>query len=204
MTAKLLMQHFQCINKAMDMRVKIILLMLFGLFFCQCNCYSQRFSVSTNLVELASLGNFNVDFSYSFAQHWSVDAKVNYSPFVFKQGTDGQFQLKSRGAYVGAYYWLWHSYSGVYFSFGGKGEEFNEGGIISKRTEEGARFGGAVGVGYALMLAKHVNMEFGVGMWMGYSKYKAYSCPHCGNLLESGEKFFLLPDNIKVAISYIF
>lgn len=165
---------------------------------------SQSISVSTNLVELATLGSINVDVGYSFSQHWSASAKVLYNPFTYRKGTDRQFQLKSRSVYVGGYYWLWHSYSGFYLSGGAKGEEFNEGGIISPRTEEGWRVGGSIGLGYALMLTKHLNMDFGLSGWAGYSRYRAYACPHCGTLLEEGEKFFLLPDAVKISLSYIF
>ena len=78
------------------------------------------------------------------------------------------------------------------------------GGIWSPQTREGDRFGGGLYAGYAHMLAPHLNLEFGIGLWTGADVYKVYSCPGCGLTTDSGIKSFVLPDDIMLALVYVF
>ena len=75
---------------------------------------------------------------------------------------------------------------------------------VSSRTDEGDRFGLGVAAGYAYMLGKHFNLDFGVGLWSGYDLYTRYSCPSCGVTEASGGRFFVLPDDILIAVTYVF
>ena len=59
-------------------------------------------------------------------------------------------------------------------------------------------------VGNAHMLAPHLNLEFGLGLWAGADIYKVYSCPSCGLTLDGGVKGFVLPDDITIALVYVF
>jgi hypothetical protein len=54
------------------------------------------------------------------------------------------------------------------------------------------------------MLAPHVNLDFGLGLWGGYDKYKRYSCPVCGLTEASGDRFFILPNDVTLALSFVF
>ena len=54
------------------------------------------------------------------------------------------------------------------------------------------------------MLAPHLNLEFGIGLWTGADVYKVYSCPLCGLTTDSGIKSFVLPDDIMLALVYVF
>ena len=55
-----------------------------------------------------------------------------------------------------------------------------------------------------MMLAEHINLDFGLGLWGGYTMYSRYSCTKCGEMLDSGGKWFILPDEIIVSLSFIF
>ena len=57
--------------------------------------------------------------------------------------------------------------------------------------------------GYALMLDKNWNLDFGAGFWGGWKQYVVYSCPRCGVTLDSGGKTFILPD-LRIAVQWIF
>ena len=83
-------------------------------------------------------------------------------------------------------------------------QEYNAGGMFSQQTREGDRYGGGLYAGYAHMLAPHLNLEFGVGMWAGADVFTVYSCPSCGLTLKSGVKGFVLPDDIMLALVYVF
>lgn len=166
---------------------------------------AQKFSISTDLLGYARLGTMNLDASYAIARRWSLVAGARYNPFTFRKGDpQRQFQYRQQSYSVGMRLWPWHTWSGWWFAGKLRYQEYNKGGIISPKTEEGDRFGAGLYSGYTHMLSSRFNLEFGVGLWAGLSAYRQYSCPVCGFTLSSGNKFFLLPDDVMVSIVYVF
>ncbi|MCQ2146533.1 MAG: DUF3575 domain-containing protein [Bacteroidales bacterium] len=178
-------------------------LLLFGCVFSK--AYAQDFSLSTNLASLAELGTLNAEAGVGLSRHVSLNAGLRYNPFVYsKSGTGDTVQDKKQSYAVGAKFWLWHLYSGWWLGSSMQYEEFSEGGFRSKVTSEGDRYGSTISAGYSYLLGKHFNLDLGLGMWGGWEKYVSYSCPTCGEKVDSGNKVFFLPDAAIVAISYIF
>lgn len=83
-------------------------------------------------------------------------------------------------------------------------QEYNRGGIISQKTEEGDAYGISPGAGYSLMLHEKLNLDFGLSFWTGQKTYVTYACPSCGKITEKGSKWFIMPNEVRVAIQYIF
>ena len=166
---------------------------------------AQKLSLSVNLLECAQLGTLNMDASYALGRHWSITAGARYNPFTYNEGNpERQFQARQQSYAVGARLWPWHIMSGWWFAAKLRWQEYNMGGIWSPQTREGDRFGGGLYAGYAHMLAPHMNLEFGIGLWTGADVYKVYSCPVCGLTTDSGIKSFVLPDDIMLALVYVF
>ena len=164
-----------------------------------------RVSVSTNFLDYARLATLNVDASYAVSRHWSVIAGARYNPFTFRKGDEeNQFQYRQQSYSIGTRVWPWHIWSGWWFAGKLRYQEYNYGGILSDETEEGDRFGVGLYSGYTHMINPHLNLEFGLGMWNGLSIYKTYSCPVCGITVDSGNKYFLLPDDIMISLVYVF
>lgn len=180
---------------------KIILLLLLSVQAW--TVHSQDVALSTNFIDYASLGTLNLEASVGLAQHWSINAGVKYNPFNYET-SDESVRLKQRQINAGARYWPWHVFSGWWMSALVGYQEYNEGGLISEQTSEGDRFGAGIGVGYTYMLNSHLNFDFGLGLWAGYDIYTTYSCGTCGKVLGEGGKFFLLPSNILLALTYLF
>lgn len=167
--------------------------------------YARKFSVSTDLLGYARLGTLNMDASYSLSRKLSVTAGVRYNPFTFRQGDpERQFQDRQISCSAGVRIWPWHTLSGWWFSGKVRWQEYNRGGLVSRRTEEGDRYGAGVYGGYTYMLSSHFNIEFGIGLWAGIADYNRYSCPVCGLKIEDGRKFFLLPDDVMISVAYVF
>lgn len=166
---------------------------------------SQNTAISTNMADYAMLGTMNIALSHSASRHWSLEAGAKYNPFSFNEG-DAEKQRQNRQMLfsAGVRYWPWHVFSGWWFSGKAQYQEYNQGGILSRETSEGDRFGGSFGAGYTYMLRKHLNLEFGLGMWAGYDSFVTYDCPRCGVSVDSGKKFFLLPNDIILALTYVF
>jgi hypothetical protein len=166
---------------------------------------SKRFSVSTDLLGYANFATLNMDASYAFGRHWGVIAGVRYNPFTFrKNDPDRQFQNRQQSYSLGVRFWPWHIWSGWWFAGKVRWQEYNVGGLVSRETSEGDRFGAGIYAGYALMLAPSLNIEFGLGLWAGYDAYTRYSCPVCGLTVDRGNRAFILPDDVMISLVYVF
>ena len=167
--------------------------------------FAQKFSLSTNILDYACLGTMNLDASYSLSRRWSIVAGARYNPFTFNEGDpDEQFQYRQQSYAVGARMWPWHSYSGWGLAGKLRYQEYNHGGLLSRETEEGDRLGIGLYAGYTHMISRHFNVEFGLGLWGGSAWYRRYTCPMCGLTVESGRKWFVLPDDLMISFAYVF
>lgn len=75
---------------------------------------------------------------------------------------------------------------------------------MSSLTDEGDRAGLGMYAGYTYMLGSHFNLEFGLGVWGGVDWFSRYSCQSCGLTVGSGRRWFVLPDDIMIALVYVF
>ena len=164
---------------------------------------AQEFSISTNVVDYANFGTLNLEASYGLARHWTLDAGVKYNPFSFEKGEDMKLN-RQRSLSAGARYWPWHIFSGWWLYGAMRYQEYSFGGVLSPQTSEGDRYGGSLGGGYTYMINPHLNLDFGLGIWAGYDVYTTYACQTCGRKVDSGEKFFILPSDIILALTFIF
>lgn len=185
------------------MRRVFLLSVIMGLL--SISSYAQKISVSTNIIDYLALGTMNADVSYAFSQHWSMTAGVRYNPFTFRKGEPRrQFQCRQQSYSLGVRMWLWHTWSGWWFAAKLRYQEYNAGGIFSQETQEGDRIGAGLYSGYTYMISNHFNVEFGIGLWGGSDIYSRYDCPVCGVCTSSGRKGFLLPDDLMIALVYVF
>lgn len=166
---------------------------------------AQQFSLSSNLLDYACLGTLNMDASCSLSRHWTLTAGVRYNPFTFNaDDPEGQFQYRQQSFSLGVRLWPWHTMSGWWLAGKLRYQEYNYGGLFAWGTEEGDRYGCSVSAGYTYMLSRHLNLEFGLGVWTGLSSYRKYSCAVCGTTVGSGRKLFLLPDDLMISVVYVF
>lgn len=170
-----------------------------------CLVRAQKVSISTNVLGYAELGTMNVDVSYALSRKWSLVAGARYNPFTFHKGDPSrQFQSRQQSYSLGARLWPWHIWSGWWFAAKVRYQEYNMGGILSRETSEGDRVGAGLYSGYTLMLSRHWNMEFGLGLWAGADMYRRFSCPSCGLTVAEGTKAFVLPDDVMISVAYVF
>ena len=184
---------------------RMFIVVLAGMMLSCIPSAAQRFSVSTNLLGYACLGTLNADVSLSVSQNWSLTAGVKYNPFTFgADDPENQMQLRQRAFSFGARMWPWHNASGWWLAGKLRYQEYNLGGILTRETEEGDKAGFGMYAGYTLMVSRHFNVEFGLGLWSGAAWYKKYSCQSCGLTIENGRKWFLHPDDLMISLAYVF
>lgn len=165
---------------------------------------AQKYSVGVDPVTAAAFGTLNIHGGVAVAKEVSLEAEVRYNPFSYKKKDGSQMQYKQQTYTAGVRWWPWYCYSGWFFGAAAQYQEYNRGGILSPLTEEGDAVGLAVSGGYMLMLSKHVNLEFGIGVWGGHKWYTAYSCPRCGRIVDEGRKWFVAPNDLSVAVVFVF
>lgn len=165
---------------------------------------AQRFTAATNFLDYACLGTMNLECAYSVSRCWNLTFDLRYNPFTFRKGLPDQFQLRQRSCGLGVRFWPWHTWSGWWFAGKARYQEYNFGGIRSSQTEEGDRAGLGLYAGYTYMLSPDFNLEFGLGVWGGHDRFSRYACQNCGLTEVSGQRWFILPDDIKIALVYVF
>lgn len=183
---------------------RIILTLIAGMAM-SLSASAQNWGISTNLMDYVSLGTINMELSAGVSRRITIEGEARCNPWIFHKGDPSkQMQNKHQTYAVGARYWPWHIYSGWWISGMAQYQEYNRGGIISDRTEEGDAFGLSVGGGYSLMIHENLNLDFGLALWGGQKSYVTYACPSCGKITDKGRKWFLMPNEIRVSIAYIF
>lgn len=165
--------------------------------------FSQEFSVSTNVLDYASGGTLNLAASWGVARHFSLEASGKYNPFSFSAGP-GEWYYKQRSAAVGARWWPWCVYSGLWAGARLRWQEFARVRKGSPESREGDRYGLSLSAGYSFMLGPHFNLDVGLGGWMGFEKRTVYACQHCGNQTEKSDGFFILPSDFILSLMYVF
>jgi len=172
---------------------------LFLLLLCIC-AKAQNVTISTNALDYANLGTLNAEVGVAAGRHLSLSAEARYNPWSWNA-----VQNRQRTFAAGFRWWPWTIWSGWWFSFKGQWREYNANLLSGDgRTEEGWAAGGGFSIGYALMLSRHFNLDFGAGFWAGGKSYTTYACPQCGRILESGKKAFVGPNDLHASIVYVF
>ena len=179
-----------------------LVLLLYSVSFFKAQ--AQRFSLSTDILGYTCLGTLNAECSYSVSRYWSLTFGAEYNPFTFREGQEDQFQLRQQSCTFGARLWPWHTWSGWWVEGKIQYQEYNYGGIRSRQTEEGDRAGVGLYAGYTYMVTPHFNIEFGLGGWTGVDWFRRYSCQQCGPIQDLGQRWFVLPDDIMIALAYVF
>lgn len=159
----------------------------------------RKISIGTNILDYLNLCTLNFDGGLGINRHLSIHLCGKYNPFSW-ESRSGRFQQRELSAAIDVRVWPWYIYSGWYYGGGVRYQQYNRGGIISPKTEEGDAFGASLKGGYALMINRWMNLEFGVGIWCGMRHYRIFEKPACGKQTSSGRKFFILPDNINISV----
>lgn len=163
-----------------------------------------RLAVGQNIADDLFLGTLNAELQYSVHRSWTIGIGARYNNWTWRHRQDTQFEARQQTYYFGARWWPWYTYSGWWAGGKLQYQEYNRGGLLGPGTEEGDAFGVSLGAGYAVHVNHWLNVDFGLFGWGGMTRYVAYACPYCGQRTDEGTKAFLLPDELRVALQFIF
>ena len=190
--------------------MKKLLLVLTVCCISAATAMAQTWAVAVNAADAIELGTIGVEGSAAVGQHWSIHAGAKVNPWTFgkKDTSNGLFSEpnpdQKQSYALGVRWWPWNVYSGWWIAGKAQYQEYNRGGIFRQTSEEGDAFGAALSGGYSLMLKEHINLDFGLGLWGGWTKYTTYACPSCGKVEDQGDKWFILPNEVIISLVYIF
>ena len=139
--------------------------------------FAQKTAVTLNMADYMMLGTLNVGAGVSVARHWTLEAAAKYNPFSYGP-EENRMQNRQQVYNAGVRYWPWHVFSGWWISAKAQYQEYK----VNRR----------------------LNLEFGLSGWAGWDRYAVYECPVCGFTLERGQKVFFLPNELVLALTYVF
>lgn len=163
-----------------------------------------RFAIATSLPDYIYLVTPNIDVQFALSRNATLLAGAKYNSWSFNYGTASEMKNRQLTARIGARWWPWYTYSGWWLGGALQYQEYDRGGLLWRTSEVGDAFGASVSGGYSLQITPWLDLDFGLGIWGGYTRYKQYDCPYCGRKTKEGEKFFLLPDEARIALMFIF
>lgn len=166
--------------------------------------HRARLAVDQNLADYLFLGTLNAELQYSVHRHWTLGLGARYNNWTWRHRQDTQFQSRQQSYYVAGRWWPWYTYSGWWAGGKLQYQEYNRGGIFGPETEEGDAIGVSLGGGYAVHVNHWLNVDFGLFGWGGMTRYVSYACPYCGQRTGEGVKAFVLPDEVRVSLQFIF
>lgn len=191
-----------------------LVILISSLFLYAAAASAQTWAVAVNAADAIDLGTIGLEGSVAVGQHWSIHAGAKVNPWtfskhdtwngLFSEPDPDQKQDRKQVYAIGARWWPWNVYSGWWVGAKAQYQEYNHGGIITKTAEEGDAFGAALAGGYSLMLKEHWNLDFGLGVWGGCTKYRKFAYPENGKITEEGHKWFFLPNEVILSLVYIF
>lgn len=167
----------------------------------------SHWAIETNLVSWANFGTMNIGASGAVSKNAILHGDVRWNPWQFSTGTSGSVAPSTRELTLdfGFRWYFFCSYSGWWLGGKIQYEDYCKGGVIHKDwVEQGDAFGLGIGAGYSLMIWKNLNLDFGLYAWGGPTIYARYSSVDDGKLLESGTKWFILPDDVRISLVYVF
>lgn len=166
---------------------------------------SRYWALSTNLLGYADLLTLNFELQYAFGRHWSLDMAGKFNGLTLKKDTEGQLMDRKSVASVGAKYWPWYVFSGWWVSGFMRTESFSRSNLTKTMGfRSGDSYGAGISAGYALILTKWFNLDFGVGAWGGYRTTSTYEFPDLEHSTGRTSKGFIDVADITVSAMFVF
>lgn len=164
----------------------------------------SRLALSTNITDYLLLVSPNMDIQLAIDRQFTAEAGMKYNNWSFNHATDREVKNRQQTYYAGARWWPWYTFSGWWIGTALQYQEYDRGGLFRMDSEAGDAFGLSLSGGYSLQIVKWMNIDMGFGFWGGRTRYTVYECPYCGKKVDEGEKIFILPNEARLALQFIF
>ena len=185
---------------------------LWGGALLSLNSEAQDLALKTNILYDAT-ATVNLGIEAALSQKWTFEVGGNYNNWVMPQYRRWKHWLvQPEGRY-----WFCNKFIGSFLGIHLHGGQYNFGNLknnieflgsdfspLSDNRYQGWFVGAGVAYGYSLVLSKHWNLEFELGVGYAYTVYDRYPCADCGERLEHSDHHYLGPTKAALNLVYLF
>lgn len=194
------------------MKLKFLIPLLFGILLSAMSAKAQDVAIKTNvLYDVSATVNLGVE--VGLAPKWTLDLSGNLNAWNLHETQRWKHWLVQPEAR----YWFCDRFSRHFLGFHALGGQFNIGGLennfrflgtdfsqLSNKRFQGYGIGAGVAYGYALMLGKHWNLEFEIGVGYIYTGYDIFECAGCGRRVGEDTHHYVGLTKTAINLVYLF
>lgn len=193
------------------MKLKLLIALLFGVFVTM-NARAQEVAIKTNLLYDAT-ATVNLGVEIGIAPKWSLDLSGNLNAWNIDEDTKWRHWL----AQPEVRYWFCDRFTRHFLGFHALAGQYNIGGLknnfkflgtdfsqLSNNRFQGWGAGAGVAYGYAMILGKHWNLEFELGVGYIYSAYDIFECSGCGRRVGTDTNHYVGLTKAAINLVYLF
>lgn len=177
------------------------------------NLQAQDVAVKTNLLYDAT-ATINAGVEVAIAPRWTLDISGNFNGW----NQSHQRRWKHWLVQPEARYWFCNPFAGHFLGIHLHGGQYNVGGLdnnisflgtdfsgLSNYRYQGWFLGAGVAYGYSVILGRHWNMEFEIGIGYAYTRYDQFNCVGCGRKIkEDQDHHYFGPTKAAINLIYTF
>lgn len=174
---------------------------------------AQDVAVKTNLLYDAT-ATINAGVEVAIAPRWTLDISGNFNGW----NQSHQRRWKHWLVQPEARYWFCDPFAGHFLGIHLHGGQYNVGGLdnsisflgtdfsdLSDYRYQGWFLGAGVAYGYSVILGRHWNMEFEIGIGYAYTRYDQFNCVGCGRKIkEDQDHHYFGPTKAAINLIYTF
>ncbi len=193
------------------MKLKFLIVLLLGIV-ATTNTKAQSVAIKTNvLYDLTATANLGVE--VGLAPKWTLDVSGNLNAWNIHETKRWKHWLVQPEAR----YWFCDRFSRHFVGFHILGGQYNIGGLknnfsflgtpyknLTDKRYQGWGVGAGAAYGYAMILGKHWNLEFELGVGYIYSGYDIYECAGCGRRVGQDTHHYLGLTKAAINLVYLF
>lgn len=193
------------------MKLKFLIPLFLGLLI-SVGAKAQDVAIKTNLLYDAT-ATVNLGVEVGVAPKWTLDLSGNLNAWNVNEDKRWKHWLVQPEAR----YWFCDRFSRHFLGFHALGGQYNIGGLqnnfkflgtdfskLSNNRFQGWGVGAGVAYGYAMILGKHWNLEFEVGVGYIYSAYDIFECTGCGRRVGQDNNHYVGLTKAAINLVYLF
>lgn len=193
------------------MRLKFLIPLLLGLLI-SVGAKAQDVAIKTNILYDAT-ATVNLGVEVGLAPKWTLDLSGNLNAWNVNRDERWKHWLVQPEAR----YWFCDRFSRHFVGFHLLGGQYNIGGLknslnflgtdfsqLTDKRFQGWGVGAGVAYGYAMILGKHWNLEFELGVGYIYSGYDIFECAGCGRRVGQDNHHYLGVTKAAINLVYLF
>lgn len=193
------------------MKFKFLIILLLGIV-ATTNTKAQSVAIKTNvLYDLTATANLGIE--VGLAPKWTLDVSGNLNAWNIHQTKRWKHWLVQPEAR----YWFCDRFSRHFVGFHVLGGQYNIGGLknnlsilgtnyknLTDKRYQGWGVGAGAAYGYAMILGKHWNLEFELGVGYIYSGFDLFECAGCGRRVGQDSHHYLGLTKAAINLVYLF